>query len=88
MSTRNYIPAEERTPQAMLEHFIADFYEVAKGDNPPGHFTAIRNQAVESAWHRGHRQGQQDGYLRALAELRAAQQQGWEQVQALLAKAE
>jgi hypothetical protein len=41
------VPPEEITPQAMLEHFVVNFYEMFKGDNPPGHFSRLRNDAVE-----------------------------------------
>lgn len=83
----NVFPPEETTPQAVLEHFIANFYEAFKGDNPAGQFTALRNMAVESAWQRGLMRGMQDGYDRALCDMKIAQMQGWEAVQGLLNKA-
>lgn len=78
MSTPEVFPPEEPTPQAMLEHFVANFYEAFKGNAPDGFFTRIRNNAVDGSYWRGFAQGKEkgyrEGYSAAKAEIQTAEE--------------
>jgi hypothetical protein len=55
----------------MLEHFVANFYEAFKGQNPPGFYTHMRNTAVEGSWSRGFERGQEEGYRKGYWDAKA-----------------
>lgn len=76
MSDQKVMDREPISPQMMLEHFVATFYETFKGEKPAGHFTHLRNEAVEGAWSRGHLQGLEDGYNKALYDMELANHKG------------
>ena len=77
MQTKQTIMDKEPvTPQSMLEHFVANFYQAFQGEQPAGHFTHLRNDAVEGAWFRGRAQGLQEGYNKAVYDMDLAQHQG------------
>lgn len=61
---QDVLPPEEITPQAMLEHFVANFYKTFKGENPDGHYTHMYNTAVEGSYWRGFARGKEEGYRR------------------------
>lgn len=84
MRKPDVLQAEKPTPEAMLQHFVVNFYESFKGDDPAGYFTHLRNVAVEGAYFRGLRQGKEDGYKQALYDMELAQHKGQQFVKKLL----
>ena len=74
------------TPEAFLQHFVASFYDVYKGETPSGFYTAMRNNAVEGAWWRGHAIGEQKGYEKAMHDMQHACGEAGEFLQTLMLK--